>query len=68
MKNSIFKAKWKICLTVTAVAFMAAALMVSGPARAADNIGTGDIGGDSDEDGAFVLRISPSVLDDQTGE
>ncbi len=47
MKTMIRKFKWKTCFTMTMVAFMAAALMFTGPAMAADNIGTGDIGGDS---------------------
>ena len=49
MKRKTFKTKWKMCMTVTAVAFMVTALLlVSGPAMAADNQGFGDVGGDSD--------------------
>jgi len=47
MKTRTLKCNWKACFTLTAVAFMAAALLLSGPAMAADNIGTGDIAGDS---------------------
>jgi len=43
MKTMTFKSKWKTCFTVTVVAFMAAALIVSGPAMAADNQGTGNV-------------------------
>jgi uncharacterized repeat protein (TIGR01451 family) len=47
MKTMTCKFKWKNCFTMTMVVFMAAALMLPGSAMAADNIGTGDIGGDS---------------------
>ena len=43
MKTMTRKFKWKTCFTVTAVAFMAAALMMTGPAMAADNQGTGNV-------------------------
>lgn len=47
MKPEKHKFKWKACFTGTAVAFLAAAFLLSGPAMAADNIGTGDVAGDS---------------------
>ena len=47
MKTMTRKFKWNTCFSVTVVAIIAAALMLSGPAMAADNVGTGDIGGDS---------------------
>jgi hypothetical protein len=46
MKTMTRKFKWKTCFTMTMVAFMAAALMFTGPAMAADNQGLGDVGGD----------------------
>ena len=45
MKRKTFKTKWKTCFTVTAVAIMAAALLMAGPAMAADNQGTGNVAG-----------------------
>jgi len=39
--------RWKTCLAVTAAVALCAAFLMSGPVMAADNIGTGDIGGDS---------------------
>jgi uncharacterized repeat protein (TIGR01451 family) len=47
MKREKNKFKWKTCFTGMAVVFMAATLLMSGPAMAADNIGTGDIAGDN---------------------
>jgi len=47
MKRRTFQTKWKMCMSVTAMAFMAAVLLLTGPAKAADNVGTGDIAGDS---------------------
>jgi len=47
MKTMIFKSKWKTCFTITAVAFMAAVMLLTGPVMAADNTGTGDIAGDT---------------------
>ena len=39
--------KWKTCLSMVAMLAVCAAFLLSGPAQAADNIGTGDIGGDN---------------------
>jgi uncharacterized repeat protein (TIGR01451 family) len=48
MKRRTHKFQWSACFGLTVVAFMVAALVLSGPVMAADNIGTGDIAGDSD--------------------
>lgn len=47
MKTRILKFRWKTCLAVTAVGIVGVALLLSGPAMAATNTGTGDIAGDS---------------------
>ena len=39
--------KWKTCMSMIAMLAVCAAFLLSGPAQAADNIGTGDIGGDN---------------------
>ena len=63
MKRRIFKTKWKMCMTVTAMAFMAAVLMLSGPAMAAPNQGTGDIGGiDADLANSNIFSLSSTTL------
>ncbi len=43
MKRKTFKIKWKTCFTMTAMAFVAVAILLSGPAMAADNTGTGNV-------------------------
>ena len=63
MKRRTFKTKWKMCMTVTAMAFMAAVLMLSGPAMAAPNQGTGDIGGiDADLTNSNIFSLSSTTL------
>jgi uncharacterized repeat protein (TIGR01451 family) len=47
MQLKIMTSKWKACMAMTAVAAICAAFLLSGPVQAADNIGTGDIGGDT---------------------
>ena len=46
MKTRIFEHNGKMIFGISAMAFMVAVMMLAGPAMAADNIGTGDIGGD----------------------
>ena len=45
MKTMTRKFQWKTCFTMTALAFVAVAILLSGPAMAADNQGTGDVAG-----------------------
>ena len=63
MKRKIFKIKWKTCLTVTAMAFIAAALLIPGSAMAAPIQGTGDIGGiDADLANSNIFSLSSTTL------
>jgi uncharacterized repeat protein (TIGR01451 family) len=63
MKRKTFKSKWKTCFTVTAMAFMAAALLLPGSAMAAPNQGTGDVGGiDADITNSNIFSLSSTTL------
>lgn len=46
MKTRIFERQRKLIFGISAMVIVAAGLMLAGPAMAADNVGTGDIGGD----------------------
>jgi uncharacterized repeat protein (TIGR01451 family) len=46
MKTRAFEHSWKIVLAISVMVLAAAGLMLAAPVMAADNIGTGDIGGD----------------------
>jgi len=63
MKRKTFKVKLKTCFTVTAMAFIAAALLIPGSAMAAPNQGTGDIGGiDADLTNSNIFSLSSTTL------
>jgi uncharacterized repeat protein (TIGR01451 family) len=63
MKRKTFKSKWRTCFTVTAMAFMAAALLLPGSAMAAPNQGTGDVGGiDADITNSNIFSLSSTTL------
>ena len=63
MKRKTFKIRWKTCFTVTAMAFIAAALLIPGSAMAAPNQGTGDIGGiDADLTNSNIFSLSSATM------
>ena len=63
MKRKTFKTKWKTCISVTAMAFVAAVLMIPGSAMAAPNQGTGDIGGiNADLANSNIFSLSSTTL------
>jgi len=63
MKRKTFKNKWKMCMTVTAMAFVAAVLMLPGSAMAAPNQGTGDVAGiDADITNSNIFSLSSTTL------
>jgi len=63
MKRKTLKTKWKMCMTVTAMAFVAAVLLIPNPAMAAPNQGTGDIGGiDADLANSNIFSLSSTTL------
>ena len=63
MKRKTFKTRCKMCMNVTAMAFIAAILLMTGPALAAPNQGTGDIGGiDADLTNSNIFSLSSTTL------